>query len=106
MVGLGGHPCHRHDPGRADHDAEQAQDQGQLRVGHLVRVTTGSWSPGEVKLWYQWQAGSAPIPNRVHNRLPIASKLLGRRISVRITVDAVGYQRFKITVRAPGRVRG
>lgn len=72
--------------------------RGAIKVGQRLRVTKGSWNPTSVTRKMQWLANGKKIKHATKNRLRLTSKLLGKRISVRVTATATG--RTPLTVRA------
>ena len=79
--------------------------KGILRVGQTVRVTAGSWKPASVTLKYQWFAGKTKILKATKRKLVIGSKLVGKKLSVRVKASAPGYEPLKVRTKRTAEVR-
>ncbi len=79
--------------------------KGTLRVGKVVRVTKGSWTPAPADLDYTWYAGGRRIRGAHRQWLLLREKLVGKRLTVEVTASAPAYE--PLTVRTPrtGKVR-
>ena len=76
-----------------------------LRVGQTVKVTAGTWKPKSVTLKYQWFAGKAKIRKATKRTLVIGSKLVGKKLSVRVKATAPGYEPLTIRTKRTAEVR-
>ncbi|WP_134740959.1 DUF3152 domain-containing protein [Nocardioides sp. 503] len=65
---------------------------GTRRYGRTVAATTGRWSVPPRVATYQWLRGARPIPGATKRRHTFAPQDVGRRVRVRVTVRAHGYE--------------
>ena len=79
--------------------------KGVLRVGQTVKVTAGTWKPASVTLKYQWFAGKAKIRKATKRKLVIDSKLVGKKLSVRVKASAPGYESLKVRTKRSAEVK-
>lgn len=79
--------------------------RGTLRVGKVVRVTKGRWTPSPTDLDFTWYAGGRRIRGAHRQWLMLRERLVGKRLTVQVTASAPSYQ--SLTVRTPrsGKVR-
>ena len=73
-------------------------------MGERLRVTKGTWSPTSVTRKVQWLANGKVIKNATKNRLRLTSKLVGKRISVRVVATAAGRTPVTVTTRRTKRI--
>lgn len=73
--------------------------KGTLRVGKVVRVTKGSWTPAPADLDYTWYAGGKRTRGAHRQWLLLRGKLVGKRLAVEVTASAPSYE--SLTVRTP-----
>lgn len=78
--------------------------RGLAKVGQRLRVTKGTWNPTSVKRKVQWLANGKKIKHATKNRLRITSKLLGKKISVRVIATAEGRTPLTVTTRRTKRI--
>ncbi len=78
--------------------------RGLVKVGKRLRVTTGTWNPTTVERKVQWLANGKKIKNATKNRLRLTSKLVGKRISVRVVASATGRTPVTVTTRRTKKV--
>ncbi|MEE9964291.1 MAG: lamin tail domain-containing protein [Propionicimonas sp.] len=64
---------------------------GTARVGSVLSARTSGWTPGGVRLSYQWYANGAAISRATGTRLTVASTMAGKRITVKVTGALAGY---------------
>ncbi len=79
--------------------------KGTLRVDRTVRVTTGDWTPYPRNLTFAWYAGGTKVKGAIHRRLRLTEKLVGKRLVVRVTATAPGYEPLTVRTRRSDRVR-
>lgn len=79
--------------------------KGTLRVDRTVRVTTGDWTPYPRNLTFAWYAGGTKVKGAIHRRLRLTEKLVGKRLVVRVTAFAPGYEPLTVRTRRSDRVR-
>jgi hypothetical protein len=79
--------------------------KGTFRVGRTVRVTTGDWTPYPQNLTFAWYAGGKLIKGAIHRRLTLKPQQLGKRLVVRVTASAPGYESLTVRTRRSDRVR-
>ncbi|WGY01033.1 hypothetical protein QI633_21140 [Nocardioides sp. QY071] len=63
---------------------------GKARVGKVLKVKGGAWSPAPSVLTYQWLRNGKPIKKAAKASYRITRKDRGRRIAVRVTAGATG----------------
>lgn len=80
--------------------------KGLVVVGERLRVTKGTWNPTTVKRTVQWLANGKKIRNATKNRLRLTSKLVGKKISVRVVATAAGRTPATVTTRRTKKVVG
>lgn len=71
--------------------------KGKLKVGKVVRVTKGSWTPYPRDLDHTWYAGGKVIKNADRQWLRLTRKQVGKRLTVVVTASVPGYE--SLTVR-------
>lgn len=76
---------------------------GKARVGKVLTVKPGRWTPG-TRLTYRWFANGRPIAGATSARLRLAKKLGHQRITVRVTGRLTGYTSVTRTSRPTGRI--
>lgn len=81
------------------------QIAGRLRVGERVRVGAGSWSPSGVGVTYQWLADGRALRGATHPSLELTPRLHGKRLSVRLSAQHLGYVPASATTAVSDRVR-
>lgn len=79
--------------------------KGQLVVGRTVRVTTGDWTPYPRNLTFAWYAGGKLVKGAMHRRLRLTARQVGKRMVVRVTATAPGYEPLVVRTRRSDRVR-
>ena len=67
-------------------------------------MTKGTWNPTSVKRKIRWLANGKRIKKATKNRLRLTSKLVGKRISVRIVASAEGRTSVTVTTRRTKRI--
>ena len=82
---------------------------GRAMKNAALAVTKGLWSPGATTRAIQWYAGGKAIPKATSTRLKLRGKtlqaVLGKKITVKLTVGARGYTSVTSTLGAPGKVK-
>lgn len=79
--------------------------KGTARVGEVVKVTTGSWTPAAVTLAYQWYAGSKKIKKATHKKLKLTTKQVGKKLTVKVTASRAGYVPLTVRTKPTGKVK-
>lgn len=74
---------------------------GRAKVGGLLRVTKGTWSPRPQKVTYQWERGGLPIWGVTGRTYRVRERDRGFRITVRVTIERNWYRwvEFRSRVR-------
>ena len=80
--------------------------KGDLRVGEVLRVDLGRWTPKPTSVKYQWFAKGTAIHGATHRKFTPTHKQLGKRLSVTVTAKAVGYAPRTLTTPRTGRIKG
>ena len=65
--------------------------KGFAKVDQRLRVTKGAWNPTAVKRKVQWMANGKKIKGATKMRLRLTSKLVGKKITVKMTASAPGH---------------
>ena len=76
---------------------------GTVRVGKTVRIVAGSWTPG-TQLSYSWYASGTKIAGASKSTFAITKKLLGKKITVKVTGKKAGYTSVVVKSAATKRV--
>ncbi len=81
---------------------------GKSEVGRTLTVSPGTWQPGTGNTYsYRWLADGKPISGATSTTLQVGPDLVGKRISVRVTVTRPGYAgATKTTSTTPEVARG
>lgn len=77
---------------------------GRVRVGHVLKVVTGSWEPAPVRLKVRWYANGTAIKGATGLRLTLTKGLRAKRITVRVTGSKAGYASRAVTSAPTARV--
>jgi len=77
---------------------------GRARVGEVLKVRAGTWSPRPDSTTVRWFAAGEPIRGERGTRLELRPSQLGKRISVRMIAHRDGYRSFAITSARTDRV--
>jgi hypothetical protein len=78
---------------------------GDLRVGEVLRVKLGRWTPTPTSVKYQWYAKGKAVKGATHRRFTPTQKQLGKRLWVKVTAKAVGYTPTTVTTPRTGRIK-
>jgi len=70
---------------------------GMAKVGEQLVASSGSWTPTDAKVAYQWFANGVAIPSATQSTLPLDASRLGQTIRVRITATRLGYPKSTAT---------
>jgi hypothetical protein len=65
--------------------------KGKLKVGQKLKVTPGKWDSG-VKLSYRWYLSGKAIKGATKTSLKLTSKMVGKRLTIKVTGKRSGYQ--------------
>ncbi len=105
----------RHGPGRGDPvvvppvlsmvNKRLPRIKGTLRVGRVVRVTTGTWTPYPKKLTFRWYAGKRAIKGATRQRFTLTKKQAGKRLRVVVTASAPKHESLAVTTKRTDKVR-
>ncbi|KRF34650.1 carboxypeptidase-like regulatory domain-containing protein [Nocardioides sp. Soil805] len=79
--------------------------KGTLRVGRVLRVTAGSWTPDPATLTYTWYARGKVIKKATHRRFRVTEKQLGKRLRVTVTAAAPGHLPLSVKTARTARIR-
>jgi hypothetical protein len=79
--------------------------KGEPRVGEVLRVDPGRWTPKPTSLKYQWYAKGKAIKGATHRKFTPTQKQLGKRLWVKVTATAVGYTPTSTTTPRTGTVK-
>lgn len=79
--------------------------KGTLRVGRIVRVTVGEWTPYPKRLKFRWFAAGKPVKGATHQRLKLTKKQAGKRLRVVVTASAPKHEPLAVTTKRTGKVR-
>lgn len=64
---------------------------GTPKVGRTLAGSAGTWTPTPATTTYQWLADGKAIAGATTTKLKVGPTLVGRRISLRVTVGADGF---------------
>ena len=78
---------------------------GELRVGEVLRVNLGRWTPKPTSIKYQWYAKGKAIKGATQRKFTPTRKQLGKRLWVKVTAKAVGYTPTTLTTPRTGRIK-
>lgn len=79
--------------------------KGKLRVGKVLRVTAGSWTPEPATLTYTWYAQGKVIKKATHRRFRLTGKQVGKRIRVEVVAATPGYVAMSVKTARTARIR-
>ncbi len=79
--------------------------KGFAKVDQRLRVTKGAWNPTSVKRKVQWMANGKKIKGATKMRLRLTSKLVGKKITVKMTASAQGMTKTTVKTKATKRVK-
>ncbi len=65
---------------------------GSPQVGATLTADPGTWEPGDARLGYQWLADGSTLKGATNRTFVPATAQLGKRISVRVTGEAPGFE--------------
>ena len=77
---------------------------GTSRVGEVLSLRGGSWSPRPDSTTIRWFAGQEPIAGERGTHLRLAPALLGRPITAKVTAHKDGYRSSTLASPATARV--
>jgi hypothetical protein len=82
---------------------------GKAKKKATLVASPGTWSIGDLTVTYQWFAGTTAIPKATSAKLKIAGRtakaVIGKSISVRVTLTAPGYETVTATLKVRGKVK-
>lgn len=79
--------------------------KGTAKVGARLRVTTGRTNPTAVVRKVQWMVGGKVIKKATKRRLKVTRKMRGKKVTVRMTISAPGYQTLVVKTRPTKKVK-
>ena len=79
--------------------------RGKARVGKVLVVRPGTWTPTPTTIAYRWLRNGKPIARATGPRYRLTKADRGRRVSVRVTATGGGWQAGTATSRPTRRVR-
>ena len=79
--------------------------KGTLRVGRVVRVTTGTWTAYAKRLTFRWYAGTGAIKGSIRQRFTLTKKQAGKRLRVVVTASAPKHEPVAVTTKRTDKVR-
>ena len=79
--------------------------KGKLRVGKVVRVTKGAWTPYPQDLDYAWYANGTLIKSAHRQWFKVTKKQLGKRLVVQVTASAPSHQPVMVRTARTAKVR-
>ena len=77
---------------------------GTARFGRTVRASTGRWSSTPARVRFQWLRDGDKIAKATSRRYRFAPGDVGRRVQVRVRVNAPGYRASEAVSPGRGRV--
>ena len=86
-------------------NAKAPQVKGKLRVGKIVRVTKGGWTPYPKDVDYTWYAGGKVIKGAHRQWFKLTRKQVGKRLRVEVTVSAPSYADTTLRTRRTDKVK-
>lgn len=76
--------------------------KGTVRARRVVRLSGGSWTPSTARTDITWKVGGQPVS--FGKRLRLKPRMVGRKLTARVTVSWPGLRPATLTLNA-GRVR-
>jgi hypothetical protein len=70
----------------------QPKITGTAKVGKILRVYRGTWTPTPTTWRYQWYSNGAPITGATHSYYTITKYRLGKRITVKVKGSRTYYK--------------
>ncbi|WP_285136008.1 hypothetical protein [Microbacterium sp. lyk4-40-TSB-66] len=64
---------------------------GTARIGSTLTASPGTWTPSPVTLTYRWKANGVDIAGATGKTMKVATAQLGKRITVTVTGNKVGF---------------
>jgi hypothetical protein len=80
--------------------------KGSLEVGTKARVAPGRWNPSDVTLTYHWFVGGKLVAKAHGAKLLLKAKWLGKRLRVKVTAKADGYETVSALTQRSARITG
>ncbi len=77
---------------------------GRASVGKTLKLKLKSWKPAGIKLKYQWYAGGKAIKGATHTSLKLTRKLVGKKITIKVTGTKAGYKTLTKASKATKKV--
>lgn len=79
--------------------------KGKLRVGKIVRVSKGAWTPAPTDVDYAWYANGKRIRGANRQWFKLTTKQEGKRLVVEITARAPSHQPLTVRTKRTEKVR-
>ena len=64
--------------------------KGRAKVGKVLKVRPGAWSPAPATISYRWLRNGKPVKRATKASYRVTRKDRGKRISVRVTISGPG----------------
>ncbi|GGD08731.1 carboxypeptidase-like regulatory domain-containing protein [Nocardioides daphniae] len=82
---------------------------GTAKVGKTLKVSKGTWKPGQVTVKYQWFVKQGKrwvvVKKATRPSLKLTRTMKGKQVRVRLTVSAKGYRTLVHTTKASKKIR-
>jgi hypothetical protein len=72
---------------------------GKAKVGKTLTLKPGSYAPAGAKLTFQWYADGKKIKKAKGTTLAVTKALVGRTVTVKVTVTLTGYTTLVLTTK-------
>lgn len=79
--------------------------RGPAKVGKVLTVRAGAWSPTPAKITYRWLRNGKPIAKATKPRYKLSKADRGRRVSVRVTASGGEWKPTSVTSKPTKKVR-
>ncbi|MFD7972796.1 hypothetical protein [Streptomyces clavifer] len=77
--------------GSAPGATEAPAISGTAKVGKVLKVSKGTWTPAPTSCTYQWYAGGKRISGATKTSLTLRTARKGKKITVRMTAKRTGH---------------
>lgn len=78
--------------------------KGTVRVGKVLTVSKGRWSPSPTKVAYRWKVNGKSVKGGTRPSLRLTKKMAGKRVQVTVTVSRPQHATTKYTVKVKKKV--